>query len=334
MRLTMGGEPTFVSIDDFESDEWNTAAVGPTKRPAGRHADPAAAGPLRAGRVPALRAGQMVPRRVFAALDLLALLAPRRQADLARCRFDRRGTVRRSSIDENPGAKTDAGKAEVLLEDRRRNARCRTGLCSAPAYEDPAAWIVKEGNLPDNVTPENSRLDDPEERHRIATVFARGLTKPSGYRFADPALAGRGQAGAALAAPRKWKTRRGNLYLVPGDSPVGYRLPLGALPYVPPTHYPYVTNADPTVRQGAACPTFSARTAPAETGRCERARTAARSGRCAVSPLPNRCRNASSKMLGELDGAVRTATVGRGEGRAVVRVHAAGRTSRGLSSNW
>ncbi len=28
----MGGEPTFVSIDDYESEEWNTAAVGPTKR--------------------------------------------------------------------------------------------------------------------------------------------------------------------------------------------------------------------------------------------------------------------------------------------------------------
>ena len=61
-------------------------------------------------------------------------------------------------------------------------ARARPGLrLVAPAYEDPATWIVKEANLPDNVTPENSKLKDPEERPRLAKVFARGLTEPSGY---------------------------------------------------------------------------------------------------------------------------------------------------------
>ena len=42
------------------------------------------------------------------------------------------------------------------------------------AYEDPAEWLLKEGQLPENVTPENSELKDPEERYRIARVFAAG----------------------------------------------------------------------------------------------------------------------------------------------------------------
>ena len=32
VRLTMGGEPTFVSIDDRSGAEWHTAAVGGKKR--------------------------------------------------------------------------------------------------------------------------------------------------------------------------------------------------------------------------------------------------------------------------------------------------------------
>ena len=73
VRLTMGGEPTFVSIDDYQAAEWNTAARRPDQAHPRRRADPPPARPLRAGRPAALRPGQMVSGRTAAALGLLAL---------------------------------------------------------------------------------------------------------------------------------------------------------------------------------------------------------------------------------------------------------------------
>lgn len=302
VRLTMGGEPTFVSIDDFESEEWNTAAVGPTKRARAdtlirRLRDRFAPGGFLHYGQGKWYPGESLPRWTFS-------LYWRRDGKpiwhdaglIAEERSDDR-------IDENPEAKSDAGKAETLLATIAGELGVEPGFVQ-PAYEDPAEWIVKEGNLPENVTPENSRLEDPEERHRIATVFARGLTKPSGYVL--PIQRWQGKAKPAHHwRSEKWKTRRGNLYLVPGDSPVGYRLPLGTLPYVPPTHYPYVTNADPTVPRGPL-PDFGARAGADGTEaeivpeqRAEQpvaAFTAAEPGQERVE-----------QVLDELDGAVRTA---------------------------
>ena len=238
VRLTMGGEPTFVSIDDFQSDEWNTAAVGPTKRD---KADTlirrlrerfAPGGFLHYGQGK-WYPGESLPRWTFS-------LYWRKDG---------------KPIWQNPELVAEEGKRYGVTADDA--GRLLGGIAHAlgiepemvvPAYEDPGEWILKEANLPDNVDPANSKLKDPEERSRIARVFERGLTEPTGYVL--PVQAWNSRATGRRWISEKWKTRRGKIFLVPGDSPVGYRLPLGALPYIPPSRFPYVNPADPSEPRG------------------------------------------------------------------------------------
>ncbi len=283
VRLTMGGEPTFVSIDDYESAEWNTDAVGPTKRDLAdrlirRLRDRFAPGGFLHYGQGKWYPGESLPRWTFSLYwrrdgkpvwNDAALIAPERQ-------------------DTNVGAP----QAHALLGAIATELGVDEDYV-APAYEDPAEWIVKEGNLPENVTPENSKLMDPEERQRIARVFARGLTEPSGYVL--PIQRWQAQASGHHWRSEKWKTRRGILYLVPGDSPVGYRLPLGALPYVPPTSFPYVVPADPTAPR-EPLPAFEK---PQRGAQAVASFAAAESGQAAQERV--------EQTLGDISGAVRTA---------------------------
>ncbi|MFC3629734.1 DUF2126 domain-containing protein [Paracoccus angustae] len=232
VRLTMGGEPTFVSIDDFESAEWNTDAVGPVKR---QRAD-VLIRKLRARFAPngflhhgqgKWYPGETLPRWTFSLYwrrdgqpvwQNPGLIAPETEGDAAT-------PLQAQELLREMAAELGVGGDNVL-----------------PAYEDPAEWLVREANLPANVTPENSELADPEARHRIATVFDRGLTTPTG--FVLPIQAWQSRAGLKWHSER-WRLRRGHVFLVPGDSPVGYRLPLASLPHLPKSDYPYINPADP-----------------------------------------------------------------------------------------
>lgn len=111
-----------------------------------------------------------------------------------------------------------------------------------PAFEDPIHFLQRERDLPINVDPVDNRLDDPEERDRVRRVFERGLGTPTG--FVLPIQRGWGKDGPEWQSGL-WMLRGQHLYLIPGDSPVGLRLPLPSLPWVAPSDYQFI-NADPT----------------------------------------------------------------------------------------
>ena len=260
VRLTMGGEPTFVSIDDFESEEWNTAAVGPTKRVLADklirrfQARFAPGGMLHYGQGK-WYPGESLPRWGFSLYwrkdgkpiwnnpDLIAELVPGDQGGPE--------TSERAKLSLGDELR---GEAETLAT----NIAEKLGIDAEyilPAYEDPAAWLVKEANLPENTDPLDPKIEDPEERSRMIRTFSRGLTKAAGYVLpvqrwnaqADPAKI----SGGPRWKSEKWGLRRGNLFLFPGDSPVGYRLPLPSLPFVAQADYPFIVDQDSIQERGA-----------------------------------------------------------------------------------
>jgi uncharacterized protein (DUF2126 family)/transglutaminase-like putative cysteine protease len=234
VRLTMGGEPTFISIDDFQSAEWNTSAVGPTKRAI---ADElirrlrkrfAPNGFLHYGQGK-WYPGESLPRWAFA-------LYWRKDGELI-------------WTDLALIAKED-GLRDATIEQAERitmNIAARIGVdpeFALPAFEDPAYWMLKESELPPNVDPSDSKIDDPETRARLVRTFERGLSQPSG--FVLPVQRWNAESTDHRWKSEKWNLRRGKLFLVPGDSPLGFRLPLGALPWVPPEEYPFIHPQDPS----------------------------------------------------------------------------------------
>jgi uncharacterized protein (DUF2126 family)/transglutaminase-like putative cysteine protease len=234
VRLTMGGEPTFVSIDDFEAAEWNTSAVGPTKRALADdlirrlRARFAPNGFLHYGQGK-WYPGESLPRWAFA-------LYWRKDGEL---------------IWSDPALiAKESGPHNVSIEQAGRLAGDvaeRLGIgaeYAMPAFEDQTYWVLKESELPPNVDPSDPKIDDPETRARMVRTFERGLSAPVG--FVLPIQRWNAKAADNRWMSEKWKLRRGRLFLVPGDSPAGFRLPLGALPWLPRSDYPYTYPQDPT----------------------------------------------------------------------------------------
>jgi uncharacterized protein (DUF2126 family)/transglutaminase-like putative cysteine protease len=232
VRLTMGGEPTFVSVDDYQSAEWNTAAVGPTKRVRAdelirRLHDRFAPGGLLHYGQGKWYPGEPLPRWAFALYWRGDGVPMWRDETL----------IAREAADHSPTCADSQRFAEGIA--------ARLGITAdyvQPAYEDPTDRMLKQGLIPENVDPSDPKIDDPRERARILNLFDGHLSEPAG--FVLPLRHWTAQASPGWLS-EVWQTRRGRLFLTPGDSPAGFRLPLQSLPEIDPVDYPHLTPDDP-----------------------------------------------------------------------------------------
>ncbi|MCB5943290.1 DUF2126 domain-containing protein [Acidocella sp. KAb 2-4] len=232
VRLTMGGEPTFVSANDHEGAEWNIDALGPTKR--------AYAGRLIRKLTPLWSKGAALTHNMGKHYPGEQLP---RWAIHAHWRADGEPVWKNPALLASDDDTGDAGPAEAAAFAQALAARLGVapGLVNQ-AHEDIHYYLWREKRLPANVIAEDAKLRDPLERARLARVFGQGLASPVGSVLPLRRVIMEGQR---LWQSGKWFFRDDLLFLIPGDSPLGLRLPLESLPWADPARIEPDYETDP-----------------------------------------------------------------------------------------
>jgi uncharacterized protein (DUF2126 family)/transglutaminase-like putative cysteine protease len=232
VRLTMGGEPTFVAVENRDEAEWNTDALGPTKRLMAQDLVQRLRDEYGQGGFLHYGQGKWYPGEQLPRWALSICW----RADGQPCWH-------------NPALLADEREAHAYTpEDAQRFVRALTRHLGVTdefiqtGYEDAWYYLWRERKLPTNVDPLDARLDDEQERARLRRVFGQGLDKPVGYVLP---LGPQEDADTPGWVTGPWFFRDERMYLLPGDSPMGLRLPLDSLPWVRPEEYPYLIDQDP-----------------------------------------------------------------------------------------
>ncbi|RXG13418.1 putative protein (DUF2126 family) [Leeuwenhoekiella aestuarii] len=212
VRLTMGGEPTFVSIDDMESEQWNTAADGPEKRKLSEDLSIRLLHKFASGGMFHHAQGKWYPGEPI----------PRWSIGI-HWRKDGLPLWKEESLMASFNKEYDLkeGISKKFLQELAINLGIRLEYIM-PAYEDVFYFMWEEGRLPVDVDPMKGDDTVTSVRNRLNKILKQGLDKKIGHVLPLANIQGKW-------VTNPWKFRQNNLFLIPGNSPVGLRLPLNSL---------------------------------------------------------------------------------------------------------
>ena len=230
VRLTMGGEPTFIGIDHMDAPEWNSEALGEEKLLLSQNLMHGLRSQWAPGSLLHCGQGKWYPGE---SLPRWALSCYWRKDGVAIWQDDR--WLADLECDYGFGIV----EAKLFIETLARQLGVEQRFIRE-SYEDIFYYLYKEQRLPINIDPRDPRLDDAEARARMAQTFERGLGAVTSYVL--PLQHGSWMSG-------EWPFRGDHLFLLPGDSPAGLRLPLDSLPWVAKEDLPIEFSPDPLADQ-------------------------------------------------------------------------------------
>ncbi len=236
VRLTMGGEPTFVSAEDTSTPQWQSAADGPEKRRLAQQLAERLAQRWAPGGVIHHGQGKWYPGE-----DL-----PRWNIAIT-WRTDGVPIWKDAALLANPWGSPAVASASPKARGAVRELawRIAAGLGVPathvmPAFEDAFHDLLAEAQRPPgdhrpgtDVDPGDEALADPQWRADAVAAYDARRGEPRGWVVPLFRLVQEGRWGTA-----QWRPRRRHLFLTPGTSPLGLRLPLSSLSWDEPPFEP------------------------------------------------------------------------------------------------
>lgn len=215
VQLTMGGEPTFVSLDDKEDKAWHYAALSENKKDLGKKLASRLREKLTPKGVMMITQGKWYPGEILPRWAIPCF---------SRTDGEPLWTNSQYLADPEYSLEHTANTAHEFITELAQKLEIPAHYI-LPAREDTPYYLWKEQKLPLQEEIMEADVFEKKERQRLQTLMNKNLNQPVGYVLP---LHYSHQHGRWVS--NAWKFKSKHLILLTGDSPLGLRLPIKSLP--------------------------------------------------------------------------------------------------------